>query len=302
MERLMERSQRERTERLRNERIERVNTLVNILNTNKVMIMAATIVVLLVVTSMTYVLSRSIISDYQAQIVSMHESIMDLKSDYNQLTIKTDAERSDMSSQIQDLTSQLDSANKLSKSLTTQVEDLDKQTKTLKADNKELKAQIADREEILSKYSYATTWGNHNTDLTYEQLKLGETLMLEKGYDPNLLFGIIMTESRGDANAKSTSSTATGYGQFLKGTGKFVYEDLLGHGKGTYNHSMATNGTLNIQMMVAYLDYLIKNSDGSVTGAIKSYRGAGGSVLSGYIASINSFIKGNGVSVYDMHY
>lgn len=175
------------------------------------------------------------------------------------------------------------------------VNTLDASNAKLKKENKSLNSDLkkfTKRAELYNKYEYAVyNKSGKRTDLTYEQIATGEELMKKEGIDPDLLFGIIMTESGGDEKATSSTSTARGYGQFLAGSGKYVYEDIL-H-LGTYNHSMAYNGTTNIKMAAGYLGYL-KNTRGfSAYAAVKAYRGL---EPTGYIRTINSYIGTKGDS------
>lgn len=148
---------------------------------------------------------------------------------------------------------------------------------------------------LSDKYSYALydTSGNRN-DITEDLLQVLETSCNQWGVNPNLMLGIIMTESEGHSYAKNGKSTATGLCQILKGTGKYIYEDLLGNGKGTYTHQLALDPSTNIQMGVAYMGTLIKQR-GSVYKAIQSYRGK--TNVSGYVGKINSYMAKAGLSV-----
>ena len=105
--------------------------------------------------------------------------------------------------------------------------------------------EYAERSELYDKYSYAILRKDGSkTDITYDQLRTAESLMEETGVDVDLMLSMIMVESNGKEKAASKTSTARGYGQFLKGTGEFDYEKLL-H-KGNYDHSYALNGDTNI--------------------------------------------------------
>ena len=156
-----------------------------------------------------------------------------------------------------------------------------------------------EREVLFNKYEYAVYYGGERTDITYDQLETAEDLMTDAGMDPNLLLGIIMVESRGDEDAKNAVSTSTGYGQFIKSTGRYVYEDLLGNGSGTYSHyECANNGDTAIEMMAACLTDLRDRNNGNVNAMIRSYRGVNDP---SYIPNINSFVTQNGgVRVEDM--
>ena len=127
------------------------------------------------------------------------------------------------------------------------------------------------REELYDKYSYAINYRGQRTDITYEQLQTVERVCEENDVDPDLLLGVILTESGGNEKAKNSSSTAMGYGQLLQGTAKRVYEKYMDKDD-TYKHDYALDGNLNIEMAAVYLGELIKTK-GSVREALYSYRG-----------------------------
>lgn len=155
--------------------------------------------------------------------------------------------------------------------------------------------ELRNRAELYDKYSYAIMDGNNRTELTYAEIKLGEELMLEKGYDPNLMFGTIMVESRANPNAVNPVSQATGYGQFLNSTAEYVWTRLLGNSN--YSREIMKDGESNIKMMAAYYEYLY-NTKGSTYEVIKQYSGNStdeGALL--YLSKINSFTNKVGVII-----
>ena len=181
------------------------------------------------------------------------------------------------------------------KDLMDTVTELDSQNKKLAKENKQMHKDLnkyEKRSELFNKYEYAIYHGKKRTSFTYSQLQLAENIMKEKGMDANLLLAIAMTESAGNEKSENSSSTAKGYGQFLSGTGKFVYEDLMK--AGTYNHSYALNGSTNIKLMANYLEYLQKNRS-SVYGMIESYRGI--SNCTKYMNKVNSYLIRGGTSL-----
>ena len=181
------------------------------------------------------------------------------------------------------------------KDLMDTVTELDSQNKKLSKENKQMHKDLRKyekRSELFDKYEYAVYNGNKRTSFTYSQLQLAEDIMEEKGMDANLLLAIAMTESGGNEKIKSKSSTARGYGQFLSGTGKFVYEELMD--AGTYDHSYALNGSTNIKLMANYLKYLHGNRS-SIYGIIESYRGV--KKCTGYMNKINSYLVRGGTSL-----
>lgn len=176
-------------------------------------------------------------------------------------------------------------------------ETLDSQNKSLVAANEEYYAELSElreKAELYDHYSYAMvdSMGNR-TDITYDQLVTLEQLMeTSKVNDPDLILSWIMVESGGRENARNSTSTAKGYGQFLDGTSKFVYTNLLG--LQNWEPSVALNGEINIRMMVAYIDYLYDNNS-NLYGVIRGYSGKND--IDAYVAKLDSYLAYNGKSV-----
>lgn len=180
-------------------------------------------------------------------------------------------------------------------------ETLDSQNKALVEANQayydELE-ELREKAELYDHYSYAMvdSYGNR-TDITYDQLKTLEELMKDaKVNDPDLILSWVMTESGGKENAKNPNSTAKGYGQFLDGTSRFVYSDLLN--RSDWTPSVALDGETNLEMMVVYIDYLYERNGNDLYDAIRSYRGK--KDISGYVNKIDSYLMYNNKSVYQI--
>jgi soluble lytic murein transglycosylase-like protein len=188
------------------------------------------------------------------------------------------------------------------------VKKTDKSLKKLKSDNlaiqKEYKAlnkkykKLAKRKELYNKYGYAIkdTDGSR-TDLSYEDLQYGVDLMKQYGYNPHILFSMGMVESNFNSDCYMNSTGAAGYLQIIPSTGKFIYKKLL-HKKGKYVHSKIMKDTkLNIQMAVAYLDYLFKLHPTKFR-AIKQYCGGSTSFTKMYINRMKKYSSRYGVKIW----
>lgn len=153
------------------------------------------------------------------------------------------------------------------------------------------------RKELFDKYEYAViNEVGDRTCLTYEQIKLGQDLMLENGYDPNLLLGTIMVESGGDPSRVNEESGATGLGQFLDESAEFVWCDLMGNDY--YDPEIRKDAESNIKMMACYYDYLYKQEYGDTFNVIKRYSGnVTDWGTSQYIQRINNFTSKVGVLI-----
>lgn len=187
-------------------------------------------------------------------------------------------------------------------SMSATVVDLEEMMVTLDEQNKEYKAQLLkfeEREELFDKYEYAIMRGNNRTDITYDQLITLEQLVAESSIkDEDLILALIMTESGGNAGARNSTSTAKGYGQFLDGTAKFTYTQLMG--KDNWYPEVALDGDVGLEMTVAYVNYLVDRYDNDLYGALRSYRGK--QDISGYVAKLDSFLSTKGKSVNDIAY
>ncbi|MCM1215915.1 MAG: transglycosylase SLT domain-containing protein [Lachnospiraceae bacterium] len=175
--------------------------------------------------------------------------------------------------------------------------DMQSQVETLTNSNNEYLKQLKifyERDELYDKYEYAITRldDGTRTDITYNQLANVEEEAKKRGIDTDLVLSIVMVESDGVETAKSSESTATGYGQFIYSTGKFVYEDLL-H-EGTYSSTVALNGDTNLTMMTAYLEHLADIWDEDIYMIMKNYRGKDGDILDDYMARVDKYLATKG--------
>lgn len=126
--------------------------------------------------------------------------------------------------------------------------------------------------DLIQKYSYVIDKVNPKEGFTLGMLYYVDQLCKEKDLNPHMVFTIFDIESDYNIDAKSSKSTATGLGQVLAGTGKLIYEGVMGNPKGSYTHEMAKNGYTNIEIVVSYLKYL-KDTYGSVKVMINGYSG-----------------------------
>lgn len=130
----------------------------------------------------------------------------------------------------------------------------------------------ASREYLAQRYEFVMYDWKGPSDVTIELVEYGYNLMTEKGLNPDILFAIIECESQGHANSKSSSSSAAGLGQFIKRTGRHIYEDVLQ--LGTYDHNVTPyDPKIAIQMIAAYLEILY-DKYGNTKEVIRAYRGA----------------------------
>ena len=177
---------------------------------------------------------------------------------------------------------------------------LDQQNRTLNDDlNDALEKikQYESREELFDSYEWALFRENGSrTDISYNDIITLEELVDEKDLSDDtvdLVLAMAMTESNGNANARNVSSSAVGLGQFLSGTGRFVYTSLMGND--VYNHQeTASDSETNLEMMVYYLEYLDVKNNHNIERVISCYRGI---ESPSYKYKINSYLAKNDLSL-----
>lgn len=111
--------------------------------------------------------------------------------------------------------------------------------------------------------------------------------------NPHLIWAIVETESRYNPNVDNAEgSTARGLGQIVIDTARNMYENVLGHGAGSYSHQMAYDPFVNIQMMCALLGTGLQNGN-TLEYAINRYSGG----VSGYLEHIQGVAAAHGVTL-----
>lgn len=215
------------------------------------------------------------------QLAEQQQVIEDKESEIYILNLAADSLRNI----INDLDEQLEDVSEINKSYVDQINETNEELDTFR-----------NRAELYDKYEYAVTYGGERTQLTYAEIEYGEELMVAKGLNPNLMFGTIMVESNGIPDAVNTVSGATGYGQFLDSTAKFVWTNLLGND--TYYSDIRKDGESNILMMAEYYDYLYDEYNGDTFSVVKCY--SGNTTYEGaarYLANVNNFTNTVGAVV-----
>ena len=111
--------------------------------------------------------------------------------------------------------------------------------------------------------------------------------------NPHLVWAIVETESRYNPNVENTEgSSARGLGQIVIATARNMYENVLGHGAGSYSHKMAYDPFVNIQMMCALIGTGLQDNN-TLEYAIKRYSGG----VSGYLEHIQGVAATHGVTL-----
>lgn len=243
---------------------------------------------------------------FVVSVVSIATLVVDNYSLRNDLTVASEkydtlmADNQSLIAENQSLSSTYNDAVLILSDVSQIAYQLDQQNRTLNDDlNDALEKikQYESREELFDSYEWALFREDESrTDISYNDIITLEELVDEKDLSDDtvdLVLAMAMTESNGNANARNISSSAVGLGQFLSGTGRFVYTSLMGND--VYNHQeTASDSETNLEMMVYYLEYLDVKNNHNIERVISCYRGI---ESPNYKYKINSYLAKNDLSL-----
>ena len=243
---------------------------------------------------------------FVVSVVSIATLVVDNYSLRNDLTVASEkydtlmADNQSLIAENQSLSSTYNDAVLILSDVSQIAYQLDQQNRTLNDDlNDALEKikQYESREELFDSYEWALFREDESrTDISYNDIITLEELVDEKDLSDDtvdLVLAMAMTESNGNANARNVSSSAVGLGQFLSGTGRFVYTSLMGND--VYNHQeTASDSETNLEMMVYYLEYLDLKNNHNIERVISCYRGI---ESPSYKYKINSYLAKNDLSL-----
>lgn len=225
--------------------------------------------------------------------------IIVMSSNYMQVNKMLDESQAHNNELFDEVTTLSASVNELTKDLTamTQVSvTLEQENNSLINDNRALADEYDDvynelvamqeRKELYDKYEYAIIYGGKRTDVKYGDLKHMEDIASELGLTEDaidLCLSFVLNESRGNEKAYNPSG-ASGLGQLMPGTGRFVWNNLMDNNGESYDHStIPFDGSTNLEMSLRYIAYL-DNKHGSATKVVTSYCGGW---MESYVNSLN---------------
>jgi len=152
---------------------------------------------------------------------------------------------------------------------------------------------LKNRKELYDKYEYVLFDNGKRTDMKYSMVAYGEEIMKKENIDPNMLFGLVMVESRGIEKAQNPTSSARGFCQLIDTTAKSLYEKVLN--KGPYTHDYAFNGYINLELGAKLIARNMRRYEGNTYTTIQLYRGVND--VRSYYASVDKFVSRGGTSL-----
>jgi len=173
--------------------------------------------------------------------------------------------------------------------------DMNSELNTLKEEyNTKMKRlqELEERAELYDKYDYVLFDNGTRTDITYQRIKDVQKYCTDVGLSEDAVafaLSLVATESHGIEKAENSESTAAGFGQLLYNTAKYVYEEEMGNGSGSYYYALALDGDKNLEMTVNYISYLAKQYNGNPRNIINAYRGTSGDTW--YVNKVEQKLK-----------
>lgn len=125
----------------------------------------------------------------------------------------------------------------------------------------------------------AKSYGRDVSYMTYDFLDDVFEKSREYNVNPYVVLGIVAGESNFYAAAKNKKSSATGLGQIVRGTGKYIHTNILGYDT-PYNHENLKDPLVNIEYMLGYFKYLKRH--GSYDKAMGEYCGSSKYYMNSY--------------------
>lgn len=152
-------------------------------------------------------------------------------------------------------------------------------------------------EGIRKEFGYALNYSG--SDMTVDDIRMIKKLGAQYGVNPHLWLALVELESGFNSQAQSSKSSAKGWGQVLRSTGEWLYEDKL-HLGNNYNHNtMALNKEINARMSMYYLASNIKSHKGNIAKALIRYNG--NELGQAYPDKVANYLKQNaGLSFADV--
>ena len=112
---------------------------------------------------------------------------------------------------------------------------------------------------ILRKYWYVLRDGPNNGTLTLDLFRFADNKCKEWNINPHWVWHMYEHESQWIVTEVNGGSGATGIGQAMPSTGKVYWEDIMGHGAGSFSTEMLKDPYVNIEITVAHLGRDLQN-------------------------------------------
>ncbi len=172
-----------------------------------------------------------------------------------------------------------------------QIETLNYKIGDLEAQVLRLTTEQAVDFEQLREYAYIFTDTPKGSGLTLDHIKWSWECSKTWNVNPQLMWAIYEVETDLDPRKDNSESSARGLGQVLASTGESIWEDVLGHGPGSYTHEMAYDPYVNIEITTCLLGRNLAN--GTLEDAIWLY----GDRTESYYGQVMRAAKDHGVTI-----
>ncbi|MCM1531864.1 MAG: transglycosylase SLT domain-containing protein [Ruminococcus flavefaciens] len=172
-----------------------------------------------------------------------------------------------------------------------QIEKLNMTIDTLNQEIETLHNAQAAEFDRLQEYWYIFEHAPKNSGLTLDHIRYSWEVCETWNVNPQVMWAIYDVESDFNPMADNSQSSARGLGQTLESTAVMIWEGVLGHEKGSYNHSMAYDPYVNIEISTCLLGRNLTN--GTLENALNLY----GDGTESYPSRVLSAAKDHGYTI-----
>lgn len=156
-----------------------------------------------------------------------------------------------------------------------EIQTLTAENTALTAEIEEMNAQKTADFDTLRQFWYVFKEAPDNSGLTVDALLYSDEVCKEWDVNPAWMWHIYFKESGYDVDIDNYGgSGARGLGQVMPSTGKSFWENILGHGAGSFSVEMLYDPKVNIEITTCLIGRNIATS--SMSNALELYSGGGG--------------------------
>lgn len=134
----------------------------------------------------------------------------------------------------------------------------------------EIEAEQAEDFNLIKRYYYVLRDAPDNSGLSIDTIRYLDEQCKAWNVNPHWMWAIYDVESTFRTKCDNPKSSARGLGQTLASSARDYWENILGHGKGSYSHEMAYDPYVNMEITVAMIGRNLQ-ANGSMESSIWLY-------------------------------
>ena len=183
--------------------------------------------------------------------------------------------------------------------LTAKIEQLEADLAAAQLTLDRIKEQGSEDFDLMRKYWYVFQRSKENSGLSVDLIRYVDEVCEEWDVNPHWMWAVYWEESNFHAAIDNNiGSGARGLGQVMPSTGKYFWENILGHGAGSFKTDMLYDPYVNVDITVAIIGRHLSNG-WTMYQALNQYSGGGGDR---YFSEVLATGKMHGVTLDDSNW